>query len=120
TTSATEPPPRLARSRARSSRVRRTCIASAVELADLVFVGGGLGRILEALLRAGEAAGAHVVGVGGDRFAGLAPVLAVTSHEQRRDARLDAEQVVVDEHLPVAVDAGADADRRNAQPRGDL
>ena len=58
--------------------------------------------------------------VGLERVADLPREVRVALDEARQVALGQAEQVVVDEHLAVAVRAGADADRRHPQPARDL
>src|ERR1700761_7902137 len=74
-------------------------------------IGLGVGR---------EGAGADVVAVvadgGGDDFADI----GVLTSEFRRSVEGEAEKIVGDENLAVAIGAGADADGGNSQLAGDL
>ena len=69
------------------------------------------------VLLAGEGPGAHVGGVRLERVADLAREVRVALDEPRQVPLGQAEQVVVDEHLAVAVGAGADPDRRDPAAR---
>src|SRR5436305_5808976 len=93
-----------------SHSVRATIIfrSSPVELGRLLDRPRGAAAV--ALLGRGEAAGADVVRVARDRFAGELAQLGVAPHEAGRDPLLRSQQVVVDEHLAGAAGAGADAD----------
>src|SRR4029453_6110244 len=75
---------------------------------------------LEAVRLGGECGGADFAGVGADRFARGGPELGVAFGEAWRRAIAEAEDVVQHQDLAVAVHAGADADGRNAQARGEL
>src|SRR5688500_10199389 len=105
----------------RSSTFRTWSMALAVDLAQRRFFGTSVGPGgAVALPRSGEAPFPDARGEFGDRLPRSDPQLGVSAHEARRDPLFQAEQVVVDQHLPVAVRAGADADGRNFQTLADL
>src|SRR6185295_4503067 len=62
------------------------------------------------LTRGGEAAGAHVGGVGPEGALDLLAQLGVAAHEARLPDRIHAQQVVHHQDLPVAARSGADTD----------
>ena len=72
------------------------------------------------MLGPGEGAAPHLCRIRLERVADLAREVGVPLHEPRQVALGQAEQVVVDEHLAVAPGAGADPDRRDLEPPGDL
>src|SRR5688500_7408333 len=55
----------------------------------------------------------YLVAEGGHRLANVVGEIRVRLEELRTQAVVEAEQVGQDEHLPVAADTRADADRRN-------
>src|SRR5664280_972117 len=61
---------------------------------------------------------AHVGGVGGDRRRGLLPQFGIAAHEPGR-GRVDPQQIVQDEDLPVAGRSGPDADGGHVERLGD-
>src|SRR5690242_21433487 len=74
----------------------------------------------EALLLAGEGAAPHLLGIAGARLADGISGLGVALHESRREPAEEADHVVEDEHLAVAMASRADADGRDGDAlRGD-
>src|SRR6185503_9802570 len=73
----------------------------------------------EALALAWETAFAYLGGIAGDRLLDGRAGLGVALHERRRKAGEHSDHVVEHQHLPVAVRAGTDADRRDTDALGD-
>src|SRR5579883_3148632 len=69
------------------------------------------------MFRGGESSRANLFGIVSDRALDGGPELAEALDEFRRPRR-QAEHIFKDEHLTVAGGAGADADRRNRNLRG--
>ena len=66
-----------------------------------------------ALLVVRERTRTHIVGERLHRLDRLALEVGVAAHELRHETIFDAEQIVIDEHLPVGVHTGSDADGRD-------
>src|SRR4051812_39720650 len=71
------------------------------------------------MARVGEPALAHLAAVRLDRLADLRPALDVALDEPRPQVAVQPEHVLDDEHLPVAVRPGPDADGRDRHRLGD-
>src|SRR5712671_2668201 len=84
--------------------------------------GGYRARLLRAerMLGGGEGAAADLLAIAGRRVADHLREVRILLHELRRELRVHAEQVVDHQHLPVALQAGADADGGDADAAGDL
>src|SRR6185295_2370473 len=108
---------RARRERPRSSDPRVT-IRTSLRFARLVR--GLLRRRGVALRLGGIAPGADVLPERRDGAPDRVSGLGVPPHEARRLAEAEADQVVEHEHLPVAVESRADADRGNLDRGGDL
>src|ERR671910_2706152 len=103
-------PQRPARREGQQSGGRGAVQAQALGHLGREVVGLGVGR---------EAPPPHVGGVSAQRAGGRLAQLGVAADELGTDVLLDAEHVVVDEHLAVAVPSGADADGGNVHCLGD-
>src|SRR5438132_6808275 len=90
-------------------------VGRSVQTAQLL----GVGHVERLRLLVGETPGADVVEVMRDGRARLVAEVGVAADELRGEVVVEAEEIVEDQHLPVAVRAGADADGRRGDALGD-